>query len=246
MENEQIYARIHSIETCGTVDGPGVRFVVFFQGCALRCLYCHNPDTHSLKDGTLMSTDELFQEIVKYKSYMHYSHGGVTFTGGEPLLQPKPLYDLIIKCKSEGLHTAIDTSGFPHGEEVNKCLNAADLILLDIKSTNPDKYHRLTQGVLAPTIEKLNFLEHINKKTWIRYVLVPEWTDSEKDIRDLGELLRGKHCVEKVQVLPLHHMGEYKWEQMKLEYQLKGLPIPTQEQILKTQNILKEYELKVE
>lgn len=241
-----INARIHSVETCGTVDGPGIRFVVFFQGCALRCMYCHNPDTHSLKDGVGRTTEDIFSEIIKYKSYMHYSHGGVTFTGGEPLLQPLAVKDLIHKCKSEGIHTAIDTSGFPDGPEVYECLNLADLILLDIKATDSTIYHKMTQGDLQKSLDKLEYLEKINKKTWIRYVLVPGWTDQESQLHSLGKLLQNKKCIEKVQVLPLHHMGEYKWEQLGKSYPLKNSPIPTKTEIENSHNILKQYGLVVE
>jgi len=239
-----ILAHIHSYESCGTVDGPGVRFVVFFQGCSLRCRYCHNPDTHNMRDGTDVSTDVLFDEILRYKSYMHYSHGGVTFTGGEPLLQAKAVKDLLLRCRESGIHTAIDTSGFPEGPDVLECLRLADLILLDIKSSDPATYYQLTQSephALQRTLNKLSLLEELNKKTWIRYVLVPGWTDQEAHVHGLGQLLQGKQCVEKVQVLPLHHMGAYKWEQIGKTYPLKGSPIPSTEAVEKVLHILRSY-----
>jgi len=215
-----------------------------------------------LKEGIEKTTDELFQEILKYKSYIHYSHGGVTFTGGEPLLQAHAVKDLILKCRAAGIHTAIDTSGFPEGPEVYECLTLADLILLDIKSADATIYHQLTQGELNRTLEKLEFLEKNYRqknseaktgvsaetsewrtKVWIRYVLVPKWTDKTEHIVALAKLLQGHQCVEKIQVLPLHHMGEYKWEQLGRVYPLKGTPVPTKEEVEKVHQIFKEYHL---
>jgi pyruvate formate lyase activating enzyme len=235
--------RIHSFETCGTVDGPGIRVVVFLQGCALRCLYCHNPDTHSLNEGKIMTADEVLIEICKYKSFMRYSKGGVTFTGGEPLLQPDFLKELLLKCREAGIHTAIDTSGFPEGPKVYDCLRATDLVLLDIKATEGDLYFKMTRGDLQFTLKKLEFLEEYNIPTWIRYVLVPEYNASDKHIHQLGKLLKNKKCVQKVQILPLHHFGEYKWESMGLPYALKGVAVPTKAEVDRVQSILKSYDL---
>lgn len=239
----QNVGRIHSFETCGTVDGPGIRVVVFFQGCALRCLYCHNPDTHSLHDGQEITTDQVMAEILKYKSFMRFSKGGVTFTGGEPLLQPDFLKSLLLKCRETGIHTAIDTSGFPEGPVVYECLQLADMVLLDIKATEPELYHQLTHGDLSFTLKKLQFLEEQQIPTWIRYVMVPNWNAEDKYIHQLGELLKNKKCVQKVQLLPLHHIGEYKWESLKIPYALKDNPVPSRAEVDHVQSILTSYGL---
>jgi pyruvate formate lyase activating enzyme len=239
----EVKGHIHSFETCGTVDGPGIRVVVFFQGCALRCLYCHNPDTHSLNQGMVMTADQVMEEIIKYKSFMKYSKGGVTFTGGEPLLQPEFLAQLLTKCRDAGIHTAIDTSGFPEGAKVYDCLNLADMVLLDIKATESDLYFKLTHGDLQFTLKKLAYLEEHKIATWIRYVLVPGWNASDIYIHQLGNLLKDKKCVQRVQVLPLHHLGEYKWESLGVPYALKDSAVPTQAEVDRVHEILKEYHL---
>jgi pyruvate formate lyase activating enzyme len=190
-----------------------------------------------------MSVDQVMEELVKYKSFMKYSKGGVTFTGGEPLLQPDFLKQLLLKCKDEGIHTAIDTSGFPEGPKVYDCLNLADMVLLDIKATEPDLYFKLTHGDLQFTLKKLAFLEEHNIATWIRYVLVPNWNAADKYIHQLGSLLANKKCVQKVQVLPLHHIGEFKWESLGIPYALKGSPVPTKAEVENVHTILKSYGL---
>lgn len=156
--------RIHSIESCGTVDGPGIRFVVFMQGCPLRCQYCHNPDTWKYSDGTEMTVDELIQEAVKYKSYMRFSGGGITITGGEPLMQLDFVTKLIAACKEEGIHTAIDTSGYIYNDKAKEVIESVDLVLLDIKHAQPEQYQFITGAKLQPTLDFLDYLGKTNKQ----------------------------------------------------------------------------------
>ncbi|PWU13530.1 MAG: pyruvate formate lyase-activating protein [Bdellovibrio sp.] len=239
--------RIHSVETCGTVDGPGVRTVVFFQGCLLRCLYCHNPDTRALVSGdnagTPRTTRDVMTDIHKYKSYAQASGGGVTFTGGEPLLQAEAVSELAKWCRSDGIHTALDTSGFPFRDGTNTAIlaaiNAVDLVLLDIKCIDPAIYHKLTGVELEPTLAMARHLAKIGKPTWIRYVLVPGWTDQRERIEGLADFVKNEmsDVVEKVEVLPFHKLGEFKWRELNLRYELSDVEPPSAESVAATQRI---------
>ncbi|WP_201750420.1 pyruvate formate-lyase-activating protein [Senegalia massiliensis] len=240
-----IEGNIHSIETCGTVDGPGVRFVVFTQGCPLRCQYCHNPDTWKVNDGKKISVDELMEKIIKYKSYMKYSGGGVTLTGGEPLLQPEFSKELFKRCKEEGIHTAIDTSGFIPLDKTKEVFEYTDLVLLDIKSFNPILYKDLTGVNNDPTIKLAKYLSEINKPTWIRYVLVPGLTDKDEDIKNSAKFLSPLKNIERVELLPFHKMGEYKWEELGYEYKLKNTPTPSDEMVERAAHIFKSKDVNV-
>ena len=178
--------RIHSIETCGTVDGPGIRYILFTQGCPLRCKYCHNPDTWKMSAGKEADTEVLIQDIVKYKSYMQFSGGGLTVSGGEPLLQPEFVKDLFMKCKDQGVHTCLDTSGFIAIDKAEPVLDYTDLVLLDIKSYNPEVFKDLTGVPLDPTLAFAKHLCQRNIPIWIRYVLGPNLTDNLEDIEQIG------------------------------------------------------------
>lgn len=224
--------RIHSIETCGTVDGPGIRFVIFTQGCPLRCLYCHNPDCRHIEDGKAVTVDELIAEIQKYRSYLR--HGGVTVTGGEPLMQPQFVQEIFRRCQELGLHTALDTSGFIPVEIAQPVLEFVDLVLLDIKSYDPEIYQQVTHVSLQPTLEFARYLASINKPAWIRFVLVPELTDAPHNVEGLANFVAQLPNVEKVEVLPFHQMGAYKWEQLGYDYALKDVSPPSQELITAT------------
>lgn len=224
-----IKGKIHSVETCGTLDGPGIRFIVFMQGCPLRCQYCHNPDTWKMGDGEEVSVEEIFEEIVKYKTYMEYSGGGVTASGGEPLMQPHFIKELFKKCKEEGIHTALDTSGYIDVERSKEVLELTDLVLLDIKSFEANKYKEVTGVELEPTLKFAKYLAHKNKPMWVRYVLVPNLTDDIESINKLAEFLSELKNVKKVEVLPFHKMGEYKWEELGYEYKLQNTEPPTEE-----------------
>ncbi|ONI46624.1 pyruvate formate-lyase 1-activating enzyme, partial [Epulopiscium sp. SCG-B10WGA-EpuloA2] len=214
--------RIHSIETCGTVDGPGIRYIIFMQGCPLRCQYCHNPDTWKTSAGEQIDSDEIIKEIIKYKPYMKNSGGGLTISGGEPLLQPEFVADIFKKAKKQGIHTCIDTSGFIGIDKIGNVLDYTDLVLLDIKSYNKDVYKDVTGVSLEPT---LNFEQELMKRNipvWIRYVLVPNLTDNLNDIEELAKYLTTLTNVERIDVLPFHKMGEFKWEELNYEYKLKN------------------------
>ncbi|NLM12322.1 MAG: pyruvate formate lyase-activating protein [Epulopiscium sp.] len=240
-----ITGRIHSIETCGTVDGPGIRFVVFTQGCPLRCQYCHNPDTWNIAHGEETTVDELIKEIEKYKSYMKFSGGGVTLTGGEPLMQPKFAAELFRQCKERGIHTALDTSGYIPLEHAKEVIDYTDLVLLDIKSFDPDIYKDLTGVSNEPTLKLAKYLSEINKPMWVRYVLVPNLTDDPKNIEGLASFLSTLNNIEKIELLPFHKMGEYKWEQLGYPYRLKDTPTPSEEAIKNAKEIFKKYGLKI-
>jgi pyruvate formate lyase activating enzyme len=230
---------IHSVETCGTVDGPGLRFVVFTTGCPLRCLYCSNPDCRYLENGKQITVDELITEIQKYKSYMDASGGGVTVSGGEPLFQADFVREIFRRCKELGIHTALDTSGFCNLEVAKTVLEFTDLVLLDIKSFDPTTYTKVTSVSIEPTLTIAKYLSNISKPTWIRFVLVPGLTDDPENIQGLANFIATLKNVKKIEVLPFHKMGEYKWEKLGYEYLLKNTPIPTPEQIQKTLDIFR-------
>jgi pyruvate formate lyase activating enzyme len=234
-------AKIHSIESCGTVDGPGIRFVVFTQGCPLRCQYCHNPDTWKMQDGKETSIDYLVEEALKYKSYMKFSGGGVTVTGGEPLLQVDFVKELFERLKDEGIHRAIDTSGYIFNDKVKEVLDLTDLVLLDIKHFDPTLYKNLTGVELAPTLNFLDYLGEKNIKVWIRYVLVPGLTDQLEHIEALAKHLSQFTNIERIELLPFHKMGEYKWKEMNLEYKLANVNEPTNESMLETLSTFKKH-----
>lgn len=226
-----IIGRIHSLESFGTVDGPGIRFVVFMQGCPLRCQFCHNPDTWDTTKGNVYTSDELFEEIIRYRSYMEFSNGGVTFTGGEPLLQAEFIAEVSKRLKQEGIHVAIDTSGYTWNDEVKNALAYTDLVLLDIKNYNPFVYEEITGVPLAPTLKMLDYLRENNIDTWVRYVVVPGLSDNLEDIKDMAKHLRQYPNVQKIEILPFHQMGEFKWKELGLDYKLSKVSEPTKELI---------------
>ncbi len=237
--------KIHSIETCGTVDGPGIRFVIFMQGCPLRCKYCHNPDTWKLGDGEETSVEALITQIKKYKSYMKFSGGGVTVTGGEPLLQARFAKELLKRCKEEGIHTALDTSGYIFNDQVKEVLDYTDLVLLDIKCFNKEQYQYITGVSLDPTLTFMQYLGEIHKAVWVRYVLVPGLSDKETYIDGLGQYLSQFDNIDRIELLPFHKMGEYKWEELGLSYELKDTQEPTDEVMKQATRILEKHNLNV-
>lgn len=234
---------IHSIETFGTKDGPGIRFVLFMQGCPLRCLYCHNPDTWKKSDAKyILSPQEVFLELDKVKNFVR---GGITVSGGEPMMQPEFVLELFKICKTNGIHTAIDTSGIFLNDIIKEVLVYTDLVLLDIKQINPVKYKELTSQPLKPTLDFMDYLNTINKPVWIRYVFVPHYTDDETDLKTWAEYVARFRNVERVDVLPFHQMAIHKWENMDVEYKLKDIIPPTAEQTEKVKNIFKSHGLPV-
>lgn len=238
-------AKIHSIESCGTVDGPGIRFVVFTQGCPLRCQYCHNPDTWKMSDGKETSADELIKEALKYKSYMKFSGGGVTVTGGEPLLQVDFVKEFFTKLKKQGVHTAIDTSGYIFNDKVKEVLDLTDLVLLDIKHFDPHHYKNLTGVDIAPTLKFLDYLGNKDIKVWIRYVLVPGLTDQMEHIEALSKHLSQYTNIERIELLPFHKMGEFKWKELGLEYKLKNTQEPSKDLMIEALATFKMHNLNV-
>ena len=230
--------RVHSIETFGTVDGPGIRYIIFFQGCPLRCKYCHNRDTWKPNCGKEYTSDELVQDIVKYQSYMQFSGGGVTASGGEATLQADFVAELFAKCKELGIHTCLDTAGFVDIEKVDKLLDYTDLVLLDIKHIDDEKCKDLVGFSNKKELEFARYLSENNKKMWIRQVLVPGYTDDEKDLVKLKEFLATLKTVEKVQILKYHSMGKYKWEKLGQKYELEGVRDATLEDEERAKKIL--------
>ncbi len=237
---------VHSLESFGTVDGPGIRYVVFMQGCNLRCKYCHNPDTWT-KGGNQMSESELMEKILRCKTFMTTSHGGITVSGGEPLLQMDFLIELFTHAKREGIHTAIDTSGDINiedsetKEKLDKLLEVTDMFLLDIKHIDNEKYRELTGRSNETTLKFADYVS--NKKNidlWIRYVLVPGISDDISDVKKLKEFINTLSTVRKVEVLPYHRMGLPKWEMLGIENKLKDVKEPTPESVKEVKAILNE------
>ncbi len=236
---EDLIGKIHSIETFGTVDGPGIRYVIFLQGCHLRCKYCHNRDTWDTTIGTPKKVSELVQDIQKYNDYIKFSKGGVTVTGGEPLLQPKFLIALFTELKKLGYHTALDTSGmFPLTPEVKQVLSLTDLVLLDIKHIDDEKCKDLVGFSNKLELEFANYLSENGIKMWIRQVIIPGITDDENDLIRLKEFLQTLKAVEKIELNPYHTLGVYKWEDLGLEYPLKGVRQANTEDIERAKRIL--------
>ncbi|WP_066507073.1 pyruvate formate-lyase-activating protein [Abyssisolibacter fermentans] len=214
--------KIHSIETLGLNDGPGVRFVVFFQGCKLRCAYCHNPDTWNLNEGKDMSAKELLQKALRFKPYFEKSGGGITCSGGDPLLQPEFLIKFLKLCKEHGLNTAVDTSGFGSGN-YEEILKYTDLVILDIKHVNKTGYRDLVNGDIEEFRKFTEVLKKTNVNLWIRHVVIPGITDGEKHIYELNKIISKFDNVEKVELLPYHTLGVNKYEAMGIPYRLQGI-----------------------
>lgn len=220
---------VHSVESCGTVDGPGIRFVLFLSGCSLRCRYCHNPDTSCVRRGRSRSAADVLEEIARYRNFLLAAGGGVTLSGGDPLFQPDFSKAVLKGCKELGLHTCLDTSGHLGRNADEDMLAHTDVVLLDIKAWNAEQYKALTGGELRPTLEFAERLAVLRKPVWLRYVLVPGWTDNMEDIAELSRYAASLGNVDRVDVLPFHQMGRFKWEELKLEYTLKDVPEPSAE-----------------
>lgn len=236
---EDLKGNIHSIETFGTVDGPGIRFVVFMQGCHLKCKYCQNRDTWTTTSNHLVTVAELVEKIKRYENYIKLSNGGVTISGGEPLLQIKFLIPLFEELKKLGFHTAIDTSGmFPITDDVKKLLSLTDLVLLDIKHINSEKCKDLVGHSNELELEFARYLSSNNIPIWIRQVLIPGITDSEEDLKELRNFLNSLHTVQKVEILPYHDLGKSKWENLGLDYSLKDIRTATSEDVERAKKIL--------
>ena len=220
-----IKGKIHSVESMGLVDGPGIRVVVFMQGCTLRCLYCHNPDTWTLdgnKDALDFTPEELVNKISRFRSYFEKSGGGVTFSGGDPLKQPEFLKETLKLCKEAGIHTTLDTSGVGFGD-YEEILKYTDLVLYDVKHLTREGYKDMTGIEIDETQKFLEACKKMGTKMWIRQVVVPGKTDSEEYIRELGKFVKTLNNVEKVELLPYHLLGVNKYETLGIKYRLEGL-----------------------
>ncbi|CAH0345210.1 pyruvate formate-lyase-activating protein [Bacillus sp. CECT 9360] len=235
---------IHSVETCGTVDGPGIRYIVFTQGCLLRCQYCHNADTWGIGKGKSMSPQEMIDDLRAYLPFIRASGGGITVSGGEPLLQIPFVKELFMQCRELGIHTALDTSGGCFSDtpaflqELDGLLKYTDLVLLDLKHIDRIKHRKLT-GKYNDHI--LTFAKHLSNKqipVWVRHVLVPGITDSEEDLMKLGQFIHTLTNVEKVEILPYHKLGVYKWEALGLKYPLQDVEPPSEEAVTKAYQLL--------
>jgi len=238
LDREDI-GRIHSFESMGAVDGPGLRYVVFMQGCPLRCKYCQNRVTWDIKGGQEYELQTVLDRILKYKNYMKISNGGVTISGGEPLLQPKFLINLFKQLKKEGIHTAIDTSGVINiTDDIKELIDLTDLFLLDIKCINDEICKQLVGVSNKRELEFARYLSENNKDIWIRQVLIPTITDREEDLLKLKEFINSLATVKKVEILPYHDLGKFKWENMNLKYELEGIRTANNKDVERAEKIL--------
>ncbi|OYQ76157.1 pyruvate formate-lyase-activating protein [Wohlfahrtiimonas chitiniclastica] len=253
--DNQLSGFVHSVETGAAVDGPGVRFVLFTSGCQFRCLYCHNPDTWKLHNGKLRTVDEMVKEIGKYARFLKFA-GGVTFSGGEPMMQAHFIGEIAYRVKEQyGLHIALDTQGFLASHLDDAWFDHIDLVMLDIKHIDPDKYLALTSQPLQPTLDFVHRLVRMHKPMWIRYVVVPGLTDDLTDVenhaRFLHELkaqsiaLHGHNLIERVEILPFHNLGAHKWQALNLTYTLNETSAPSAESLHTIKEIYKKYRLPV-
>lgn len=237
--------QVHSIESFGSVDGPGIRFVIFLKGCTMRCQYCHNPDTWSRTGGTLRSVDDILAQAQRYQSYWG-EKGGITVSGGEALLQIHSLTELFRKAKALGINTCLDTSAQPFSRESSnfsafeELMKYTDLVLLDIKHIDSEAHKQLTGWRNENILDCARYLSDIEKPVWIRHVLIPGINDGDKLLYRLRAFIDTLSNVERVEVLPYHALGVYKWEQLGIPYPLKDIKSPTNESLLHTQKILTE------
>lgn len=232
-----IKGRIHSFESMGLVDGPGIRNVVFFQGCPLRCQFCHNPDTWDFSKGEEITPEELLSKIIKYKPYFK-NNGGVTFSGGEPLMQPEFLLQCLKLCKKNDIHTAIDTSGCGNGD-YNQLLKYTDLVLLDIKHVDSENFKTLTGINKSKMDDFIYALNQSNSRVWARHVVIPTMTDSKEHIKKLSQIISILKNIDKIELLPYHTMGIFKYSQLGLDYPLEHIPDMDKVQCKALENELK-------
>lgn len=240
---EGLKGYVHSLESFGSVDGPGVRYIIFLTGCAMRCQFCHNPDTWDMKTGTLYTADELLEKAMKYRTYWA-NEGGITVSGGEPLLQIDFLTELFRKAKANGIHTTLDTSGNPFTREepffskFNELMKYTDLVMLDIKHIDDEQHQILTGCTNQNILDMARYLSDIKKPVWIRHVLVPERSDYDEYLIKLDEFIQSLDNVQKVEVLPYHTLGAYKWDELGYDYKLKGIDPPSIERVENANKLL--------
>ena len=240
-----ITGRIHSFDSFALVDGPGVRYAIFLHGCSMRCKYCHNPDTwHIHKPAFEMTPQELRDKVIRYKSYWR-NNGGVTLSGGEPLLQMDFVTEFFRIMKKEGVHTCLDTSGKPFRPEkegwlprFEKLCEVTDLFMLDLKAFDDTIHRNVTGRGNDNILDMARYLSEHGKKMWIRHVLVPGWTDQEEELIQLREFISTLKTVERVEILPYHNMGVSKWHKLGMDYPLDGVPMPTHEEVRRAEKLL--------
>lgn len=243
IDTETTYGYIHSTESFGAVDGPGIRFVVFVQGCRMRCRYCHNPDTWKTGVGTRVTADQILEEALPYRSFWG-SEGGITISGGEVLLQPAFALDLFTKAKALGIQTCLDTSGQPFTRTdpffaiFEKLMEVTDLLLVDIKEIDPEKHRELTGLPNDNILDMCRYLSDVNKPVWIRHVLVPGWTDDDHDLNELHRFIKTLGNVKKVEVLPYHTMGVVKYRKLGIRYRLEGIEPPSVDRVQHAERLL--------
>ena len=231
---------LHSVETFGTVDGPGIRYVAFLQGCPLRCAYCHNPDSWQFNTNRQIEAGELVADVLRYRSFL----GGLTLSGGEPLAQPAFTAEVLRLAKAEGLHTTIDTSGAIALDHCRKAVDMADLILLDIKHIDPDKCREITGQDNTKALALLEHCEKVGKPVWVRHVVVPGLSDDWDALERLAGYLSGFTCVERIEILPFHKMGEFKWQELGLPYRLGDVAPPDGRRMEQIRALFMRYGLK--
>lgn len=234
---------LHSYTTGLVVDGPGVRTVMWTTGCYFRCLYCHNPDTWKLKNGTPITVDRVIKEIAKHRRFMSITKGGVTISGGEPLVQARFVCQIFQECKRLGTHTALDTNGYLGDRLTDKDLEAIDLVLLDIKSWDPQTHRRATGMDVEPVLRFARRLSDLGKPAWVRFVLVPGLTDDPANVAGLADFVATLRNVERVEVLPFHQMGTFKWEGLGLNYPLRDTESPSPELVARVIKQFREHGL---
>lgn len=239
----ETFGHIHSTESFGAADGPGVRFIVFVRGCHMRCAYCHNPDTWEIGGGEEITASSLIKKALRYKSYWG-AEGGITVSGGEPLLQIEFVTALFKLAKENGIHTTLDTAGNPFTREepffgkFNELMKYTDLVMLDIKEINPQRHKELTGFDNSNILDMARYLSDIQKPMWIRHVLVPETTDFDEDLDKLGAFIKTLSNVELTEILPYHTLGRFKWDELGIKYRLDGISPPTKERIENAKNRL--------
>ena len=221
--------RVHSVETCGTVDGPGTRYIVFTSGCPLRCQYCHNPDTQGKACGGEKTAASVVEDVLRYKNFIR--RGGLTISGGEPLMQPDFVHAIFKGAKDAGIHTALDTSGFLGARASDALLESVDLVLLDLKSWLPETYRKVTGVGIEPTLAFARRLEAMGKPVWMRFVLVPGLTDAKANLEGVAKFIASLSNVERTEILPFHKMGESKYKALGMPYNLTDIPTPTAAQL---------------
>lgn len=241
--SSNIKGRVHSVESFGSVDGPGVRYIVFLQGCHMRCKYCHNPETWSMEGGELMTAQEVFDKAYRYRNYWK-NNGGITVSGGEAMLQMEFVTELFKLAKKENVHTTLDTSGNPFTMEepfksqFDELMKVTDLFMLDIKHIDDEKHKQITGWTNTNILQLARYLSDNGKDMWIRHVLVPGYTDDENDLIRLRDFVKSLKTVQRFEVLPYHTLGVFKWENLGIPYSLSDVMPPDRDQIKRANDIL--------